>query len=571
MSKLSRLKQWLLERRYFSTSWFDKGPQAKPKEEEALTQLPNDVSDSLLAAINDLPTPACEQDAVLEAVNEAIARWQKNPQRSTASVVVLAHPVSSVARILSDCLTDPASDSLDNSLQSKLGNTSLRVKLLDWVERPTDVQEIKEKIREKLGWGEDDFPAEGGSGYETRAEKDADNRQSAQEGSEATTASDNKSLTLAVIPNLDWCFLRSADGLDGIDYLQELLLDDHHQFWIIGSGKVGWEYLHSTLKLGAYCGEAVTMPGLSGEQLQSWLQPVVEQFDIRFRNRAFHQRLQDSKELFPQDVSLEGLDELRTKVSKEVSSTVQSSLRSIKEEIQGENEQTDKDESPQRNYFDRLADISEGVSIVALQLFIQSLRYRKVDAAELEAKSREKSIRTEKENKQQANLDSESSELRDHQESKRQESKNQESESQESKNQESKSQESESQESKNQESESQESEKQESERQNSEDQNSENQESKPQLIATFPKSPTLPDLDQGELYLLYSLMLHGDLTVRALARSLGDPPQVVNNQLQVLRSGQVVEQKDGIVKINPVHYPNLRKELLRNNFIIKVD
>ncbi|MEN8447813.1 MAG: ArsR family transcriptional regulator, partial [Cyanobacteria bacterium J06555_13] len=80
----------------------------------------------------------------------------------------------------------------------------------------------------------------------------------------------------------------------------------------------------------------------------------------------------------------------------------------------------------------------------------------------------------------------------------------------------------------------------------------------------------LPDLSQSDLYLLYSLMLHGDLTIKSLANSLGDAPQVVTNQVQMLRSADVIEQKDSVIKTNPVHYPNLRRELAKNNFIIEV-
>ena len=478
VNKLSQLKKWLLERRFFSASWFAKDAQAKVAE-EVLAQLPKETLDALLSAVNDLPTPPCEQEAVRAAVSDAIARWRKSPGRSTASIVVLVRPVSSVARILSDGLTNKS-----GALAETLQDQSLKVSLLDWVERPADVQDIKEKIQRKLGWQEEDFPAEEELGYKSRAEKD---RSSA--GAEDSRAENNddanalvneqpsaaQSLTLAVIPNLGWCFLRSADGLDGIDYLQELLLDDRRQFWVIGSGEVGWEYLHSTLKIGAYCGETMRMPKLSGKELQSWLAPIIDQFNIQFTNRALHHRLKESGSLLQQDLSFETLDQLRENVSREVSTTLQSSVDAIKEDLLGKDEQATED-SPERDYFNRLAHLAEGVSIVALQLFIQSLRDRQ-DSDELP----------------------------------------------------------------------------------------------PQLITTAPKLPLLPDLDQGDLYLLYSLMLHGDLTVKALAKSLGDSPQIVNNQVQVLRSSQVIEQKDGVVKINPVHYPNLRRELARNNFIIEMD
>ena len=72
------------------------------------------------------------------------------------------------------------------------------------------------------------------------------------------------------------------------------------------------------------------------------------------------------------------------------------------------------------------------------------------------------------------------------------------------------------------------------------------------------------------MYLLYSLLLHSDMTIDALAKSLGDSPQIVNNQVQVLRNAGVIEQRENIIKINPEHYPELRRKLARNNFIIEI-
>lgn len=153
------------------------------------------------------------------------------------------------------------------------------------------------------------------------------------------------------------------------------------------------------------------------------------------------------------------------------------------------NHETETETSPQRDYFDRLANIADGVSVVALQLFIKSLRYRKVTPQRPEDSPSEQ--------KKQK--------LSSH-----------------------------------------------------------------QLVATVPKLPPLPELSQSDLYLLYSLMLHGDLTIRTLAKSLGDAPQIVNNQVQMLRNADIIEQKDGVIKANPVHYPKLRRELSNNNFIIEV-
>ena len=89
-----------------------------------------------------------------------------------------------------------------------------------------------------------------------------------------------------------------------------------------------------------------------------------------------------------------------------------------------------------------------------------------------------------------------------------------------------------------------------------------------QIVAQVPKLPKLPDLDSTAQYLLYSLLMHGDLTVSALAESLGDEPTEVQARVQSLRHQGVVEQRGKIVKINPIHYPNVKRELASNNFVI---
>ena len=497
MSKLAQLKQWLTEQRHFSSAWFTSGGKPKPKE-EVFEKLPDELSKEILHAINSLPTPSFEQDAVIESLNEAISRWRDNPERSNASSVILSHPISSVARILTDCLIDKHTKTLHTDLNEAISS----VNVLDWVGRPVKVEEIKEKIKNKLGWDEEDF-----SEAEAGEQSNSDRRKKNSAGGNPKQTED--SITLAVIPNLGWCFLRCAEGLEGIDYLQEMLLNDKRQFWVIGSGAVGWEYLCSTLKLGAYCGEPIKMPSASGEQLQEWLTPIVEQFDIRFSNRAIHQRLQHHQHRIHADLSLETLEDMRSEISHEVSETVQSSLQSLIGKAEDDNSDQDEESSAKKSYFNRLANVSEGVSVVALQLFIASLAYRDVDTVESETQTVSAKAASEVDKPvSRAQIKSPEASSQADRES--------------------------------------------------------------QLMATIPRLPPLPDLDQGDLYLLYSLMLHGDLTLRALAKSLGDAPQVVNNQVQVLRTAQVIEQKNGVIKINPVHYPHLRRELSRNNFIIEM-
>ena len=88
------------------------------------------------------------------------------------------------------------------------------------------------------------------------------------------------------------------------------------------------------------------------------------------------------------------------------------------------------------------------------------------------------------------------------------------------------------------------------------------------LVAENPELPNLPRLNADEHYILYSLLLHGDLTLPALSESLGDEKSFVKGKIQMLRRAGIVEQNNGILTINPIHYPRLKNELSNNNFII---
>ena len=242
----------------------------------------------------------------------------------------------------------------------------------------------------------------------------------------------SKQSEVVVITNLSWCFLRCVDGLEGIDYLQDVLLQDDSRFWVIGAGKVGWEYLDHVSHFKAYCGEYFELPRLTGEQLQAWLEPIVSKFKINFAKPNIE---------FPNN--------------------------------------NEEDESYQSKYFEKLADLSEGVNTVAAQVFLSSIRYEAEDPD-----------------------------------------------------------------------------------------NPESEKTEAILEAQNPELPNLPRLSAEEHYIIYSLLLHGDLTLSALSESLGDEKTLVKGQIQRLRRKGVVEQKHEILTINPIHYPRLKSELANNNFII---
>ncbi len=52
------------------------------------------------------------------------------------------------------------------------------------------------------------------------------------------------------------------DGLDGIDYLQKMLLYNPSRFWIIATGEITWEYLNSISDIEADCGGVFCLPKL---------------------------------------------------------------------------------------------------------------------------------------------------------------------------------------------------------------------------------------------------------------------------------------------------------------------
>ncbi len=464
----SKFKSWLLNKRFFRVGWFAKGAQLTPESDDSLATLPDDIFNELKDAVNALPVHPQETKAVLDPVKSAIAQWLEDPNSANNSIAILAQPVSPISRIVGETLSQLI-------VKEK---HDLNIKLLDWIARPLDSTTIQKKIETQLGTIGSDRSAK------DRFEKDR-----------------FRTEQITIIPNLCWCFLRSAQGLDGIDYLQDTTMNDPSQFIVLGCGQIGWEYLESTLQLHAYCDRTVSVPEITGEQLQEWIEPVIKQFDIYFSDAALHKRLGDLNQLEGLHLSINKPIEALSEITQEAAATAKSSLRSVKETFDHEDHSKAESASPKREYFDRLADISGGVSIIALQLFMKSLCYREVadqpseDGKAVEQDAQTKPFRI--------------------------------------------------------------------------DQSEESQKSD-RIVAQLPKLPPLPDLSQRDLYLLYSLMLHGDLTIGSLAESLGDAPQIVNNQVQILRKQGVIEQRNGMIKANPIHYPRLRRELANNNFVIEV-
>ncbi|NEO31265.1 MAG: MarR family transcriptional regulator [Symploca sp. SIO3C6] len=378
-----QFKTWYLKNRDQFLTLFSKTQKEEILPERPLTELPLEIRQRLLKTTQSLPSPPAELEVVQNKVNSALEWWRSQPSVAANSLVIFSSPV------------EPGAILLNKSIEAWASKHQTPIQILQWQQRPADPTSIKKKIQTQLGLGS------------------------------LTTSQQQE---IVVIPQLSRCFLRCVEGLGGIEYLRDTILQNRSRFWLIGSSQICWDYLDYLCKVKAYFEQSLRLPALSGEQLQEWLAPVVSELNINFGKRF-----------------------LKLELSEE-------------------------DESSQRRYFDRLAAVSDGLSRVAVELFWQSLCYE------------------------------ESSEETTNPHGK--------------------------------------------------------------VTTTNPSLPDLLDLTADEQYLLYSLLLHTELTLPHLALSLGDDQTLVQHQVQVLRQKGIINRQEQLLQVNPIHYPRLRAELDNNNFLI---
>lgn len=395
---LDRFKSWFVKSSHVLFFWRRDNTQEKPAQLRSLEELPDNVRQNLADAVRNLSSNPADIKAIVDRLEETFDRWREDPDNSTNSIVILSSPVSVVSRILSEALEDWAEQK------------QVSLKILSLKARPNDTQTIKSKLEDYL---------------ENHSQEDHHNSQQRE---------------VIVIPNLCWCFLRSLEGLKGIEYLQWLLCNNSSsipqqnnqkkQFWIFGANHVGWDYLNLVFNLQAYCGDVIALPEIESKELQEWFEPITDEFKITFARSGIDQQLLDQEK---DDKTL---------------------------------------------YFERLTAISKKVSVVAAQVFLQSISYQETDEEKSESSHKV-------------------------------------------------------------------------------------------LVARNPKLPDFPTLEPADQYLLYSLLLHDDLTISALAESLGDEEAEVQGIVQILsRQGIIEQQQDKTLRINPIHYPRLKQQLQNNNFII---
>ncbi len=158
--------------------------------------------------------------------------------------------------------------------------------------------------------------------------------QSQIELSENTSETPNNEETKSwvIIPDLSLCFLRSIEGLDAVEYLLDFILKDSSRFWVVGCNQWTWNYLNCVYQVNTCFENIFPLPTLDAVQLKQWLTPISETLDIDFGEST-----NDS------DHALE-------------------------------DEQENWSSKNEKQYFERLANISEGFSQTAAYLWLDSLQ-----------------------------------------------------------------------------------------------------------------------------------------------------------------------------------------------------
>ena len=80
--------------------------------------------------------------------------------------------------------------------------------------------------------------------------------------------------------------------------------------------------------------------------------------------------------------------------------------------------------------------------------------------------------------------------------------------------------------------------------------------------------PDLPNLIPEDRFLLYSLLLHGGMSLAHLALSLGQMESLVKTRVRFLLQTGVISRENNLLVVNPAYYPRLKMILKNNNFLV---
>lgn len=357
-------------------------------------KLPAKIASELNQTVARLPSYPPYLDAVQTALQSALQKW-RDDMDAPNSLVILGSPVL------------PLSEILDDAIAHWQQKEIVEVRSLQLSAGPHDFKQIQNSLEHQLPKSAETSEV----GDVTDSHEVLESRQ-----------------ILMVIPRLDWCFLRCIDGLDPIEYLRNLVFKNASVFWLIGCNHWAWRYLDFIFQVSAYFGQTISLPDAKGDELQTWLNPAIEQI-----------KLEVSEDSTPEKIA-----------------------------------------ETQEAYFESLADNSSGLSSVAAALWLRSLRYES----------------------------------------------------------------------------------------NSETDTTPDFNPPFQLKQVKSKLPDLPNFITEDRYILYSLLLHGGMSLSQLALSLGEVESPVKARVQFLIQANAIDRYKNLLVINPAYYPKLKTLLYSNNFLV---
>ncbi|MEA5550433.1 winged helix-turn-helix domain-containing protein [Anabaena cylindrica UHCC 0172] len=213
-------------------SWFFQAKTTNP--DDLLNQPPEEIIAEFAQKIDQLPQPLKYRTTVQETLSLAIENWQQNPKAAN-SLVILGSPVEAIAQIIQESLT------VDFLPEIEVINP-----FTEW-QRSTDPSALQTVISNAL---------------------------SCKLESQSVDSELSERQTLIVIPSLTQCFLRCIQGWEGIEFLQNTVIQNKSQFWLIGCNDWAWKFLNQICQISSYLEQVQPLTKLEGDEIQKWLAPI---------------------------------------------------------------------------------------------------------------------------------------------------------------------------------------------------------------------------------------------------------------------------------------------------------
>lgn len=323
----ARLRSWL----HGLEAWLARAKNTATDPEEVLEAPPDAIVAKLAQAVGELSPPLPYQETVRSQLADAIDRWRSQLDAEN-SLVFLSSPVEPLEPMLQAILTDWQHEMVT------------LVQPMPGFRRLDDPMALRAHLYNALD-PEKSTPSNGETGNEMH-------------GQEQHTKSLSDRHIILILPALEVFFLRCIQGWQGIEYLQNLVIQDRSRFWVFGCNHWGWAFLDRVCQISAYLEQVEPLPKLSGEELQAWLGPLL---------------MESSEDPSPGEAQLA--------------------------EGEGEGEATP--DIGSHAFWNALAGLSGGAASVAAQLWLPSLRIKAEEAATLADEETEDDNLTELETESQ--------------------------------------------------------------------------------------------------------------------------------------------------------------------------